>query len=60
LDQQGVAPISEVDFGTSATASAAKSGAVSTSPDLQRLIDAWPSLPVAARAAIIAMLEATR
>ena len=39
--------------------SSAKSGALSpTDPDLQRLLDAWPTLPDAMRAGILAMIAA--
>jgi hypothetical protein len=29
-------------------------------PDLAKLVDAWPTLPVAFRAAIVAMIESAR
>ena len=39
----------------------AKSGALSpTDPDLQRLLDAWPTLPEAMRAGILAMIAASK
>ena len=60
LCRQRVVSNSDACFGTSAAASAAKSGAVLTCPDLQRLVDTWPSLSVVARAAIVAVLDATR
>jgi hypothetical protein len=60
LCRQEVASNFEACSGISATASAAKSGADLTCPDLQRLVETWPGLSAVARAAIIAVLDATK
>jgi hypothetical protein len=52
------------DLRNTSPAGAAESGAVPTSfapadPDLNRLVDAWPTLPAPVRAAILELVEGT-
>ena len=56
-------PANAPDHNTLSTVNGAKSGAFSTSPEidpaLAALINAWPSLPQPVRAGIIAMVKAS-
>jgi hypothetical protein len=64
LELSDVTSSKNKDLRDSQNASGAESGAVSPisgpiDPDLQRVIDAWPNLPEAVKAGIVAMVKAS-